>query len=89
MLSRRVWDLDVEHTVEVILFVCFLAAPTGYPGNLRIVEVSNTSAVLSWEPVEKTKRNSEISGYLIQISNGQNTKSEYVNSPSTVQLQIR
>ena len=68
-----------------------LIAPTGYPPNLRVSDVTNTSAIVTWEPVEPNKRNSEISGYILQYKSTSTkvTHSKSVNSPSTVRTEIR
>ena len=67
------------------------ADPTGYPLNVHVTEITNTSAVVTWDPVEESKRNSEISGYIIQYttSDQKDTSSKSVNSPTTLRTVIR
>ena len=69
----------------------YIVVPTGYPRNLHVAEITNTSAVVTWDPVEESKRNSEISGYIIQYNSSDQkyTNSKSINSPTSLQTEIR
>ena len=56
-----------------------------------MTEIKNTSAMVLWEAVEDSKRNSEISGYILQYTSSDTkvTNSKSVNSPTTFEVQIR
>ena len=86
----RVLSLICYSQLQSSIMLC-LTAPTGYPLNLRISEVTNTSAIATWEPVEQSKRNSEISGYILQYNDTVTkvTHSKSVNSPTTFRIKLR
>ena len=53
-----------------------------------MVEIRNTSAKVLWDAVEESKRNSEISGYILQYTSSDTkvTNSKSVNSPTTFEV---
>lgn len=93
LLFTRTFDFSCSHKYCELYSGSSLSisAPTGYPRNLRISAVTNTSADATWQPVEESKRNSEISGYVLQYTNTDTgeTYSKSVNSPTTLETKIR
>ena len=77
-----------------LLFYCdyeddiFLIAPKGEPQQVRVEYLDLTAFQLSWKSPKMMLTNGVIRHYHVMVTNLQNTHTQYLNVPKTLQVQV-
>ena len=80
----------IDCYLKLILFtiLIFKDSPSGHPLNLTLIIINSTYVSLHWERVECSKRNGNITGYIVQYHNDNNLLMVTVHGEDTLSVDL-